>query len=141
MKWPSETIQNLLFIWNVKTHVIFSIFILCYFIFSLMIAPGLCREKKLSSMKRKTKKTTQDFVFQKYVKFWIVWLGNFFKHKPLISEEWVVTSHQGIFISNSITRSKFKTYILKERVWSGPEGYGFTRITNSPGVGFIPTIP
>ena len=39
MKWPSKTIQNLLYFWNTKTHVfLFLIFDFCYFIFFLMNA-------------------------------------------------------------------------------------------------------
>ena len=34
MKWPSEMLQNLPF-WNTKTHIIFSFFTLCHFIFCL----------------------------------------------------------------------------------------------------------
>ena len=45
MKWPSETLQNLPYFWNMKTHVVFFIFILCYFIFFPNECPGLCRHR------------------------------------------------------------------------------------------------
>ena len=61
MKWPSDILQNLPYIWNyIKQHSFFPFFISSYFIFYLVSA----------------------FTFQKYGKFWSVSQGQFSEHKP-----------------------------------------------------------
>ena len=68
MKWSRETLHNLPYFWNSKTtHVIFLVFF---------------------SKRKKTPKTTWAFICQKYGKCWSIFLDNFIKHKPDISEEW-----------------------------------------------------
>ena len=81
-KWLSETLQNL-----------------AYLLVSLMNAlvyvgtrhkPGhsLGKPIKVARDEKGKKKNTWVFVFQKYGKLWIISIGHFIKHKPLISEEW-----------------------------------------------------
>ena len=68
IKWPSETFKILPYLWNMKTQVVlFSYFILCYFIFSL---------KNKVAQNEKWKKNTWVFVFQKYGKFWSILLAS-----------------------------------------------------------------
>ena len=45
MKCSSKTLQNLLYFMYKKTHVLFSFFILCNFIFLPYEYPGLCRHR------------------------------------------------------------------------------------------------
>ena len=55
MKWPSERLQNLPYFWNTKTHVVFSFFISCYFIFPPNECPGLCWHRPGHSLGEKIK--------------------------------------------------------------------------------------
>ena len=75
MKCSSETLQNLPYFWNMKTHIDF--FILCYFIFFLMLTSTKWKMEKNYSI---------SFHIPKICKFWSVLLGHFIKHKPLIYE-------------------------------------------------------
>ena len=53
MKCPRKTLQNLLYFWNMKTHVF--IFYFCYFIFFPNECPGLCRHRPGHSLGKKLK--------------------------------------------------------------------------------------
>ena len=81
IKCYRDTLQNLPYFWNMKTHVDFSFLILCYFIFPLM------------NVNR------------------IVSLEHFIEHKPHISEECTgISSLKSTFFTNSLvmTRDQFK---------------------------------
>ena len=45
MKWPSEILQTLPYFYHKKTHIVFSFFISCNFIFLPNECPGLCRHR------------------------------------------------------------------------------------------------
>ena len=53
IKWPSETLQNLLYFWNMKTHLVFFHFVLLYF--SPNECPGLCQQRPGHSLGCKIK--------------------------------------------------------------------------------------
>ena len=68
-KCSSKTLQNLLYFMYKKTHVVFSFFISCNFIFFPMV---------YSTKWKRKKKTTWVFLFRiKYGKFWSISLWSF----------------------------------------------------------------
>ena len=97
MEWPSERFQNLPYFWNMKSKsnvVVFSFFILCNFIFSLMKAMIYVPEHSLGEKNVSQNEKIENlhrFSFhmpKKYGKFWSVLLSHFITHaKPLIYEE------------------------------------------------------
>ena len=101
MKWPSETLQNLPYFWNTKTHAIhivffpFSIVLLYFFAYWM---PWSTYVKTVVRTERWKKLWV--FIFQKYGKFGSVSLGHFIKLKPLISEQWSINSLQCKYFSS-----------------------------------------
>ena len=91
MKCSSETLQNLPYFWNTKTHVVFFLFHFVLLYFFPNECPGLCQDRpghpllKIQSCLR-WKKSIWVFLLQKYGKFWSISQDNFIKHNPLISE-------------------------------------------------------
>ena len=94
MKWPSKTLQNLPYVWNMETNIVFFFifhFVLLYFSqMNALVYVDISNTHSLGGKikSHEMKKTTWIFVFQKYGKTWSVSLGHFIKHKLLISEEW-----------------------------------------------------
>ena len=51
------------------------------------------------------KNTTWVIIFQNHDKFWIITLGNYIKHKPLISEEWILSwAEKGTCTSHALKK-------------------------------------
>ena len=111
MKWPFKVLQNLPYFLEYEKPWFFINFQFVLLYFSLMNSeyPGLCRqldidhghslgENKVQSMKWKSKKTSTITVSHYAVicttKIWLI-LKQVIKskHKPLISEVWVLNAH------------------------------------------------
>ena len=96
MKSSRETLQNLpYFIKYENPKLLCPFFILCYFIFSLMVhrLGHSWGEKKWTSTKWKTEKATLGFCIYEIWQIWSISPGHFIKHKPLISEECIYVQY------------------------------------------------
>ena len=97
MKWPSDILQNLPYIWNyIKQHSFFPFFISSYFIFYLVSA----------------------FTFQKYGKFWSVSQGQFSEHKPYFWRR-VIYALYDIFLLFLESIFLLLFYTWKDFLWQG----------------------
>ena len=95
MKFSIKTLQNLPYFWNTKINLVFFVFHFVLLNFFPKEYPGLSWHRQGYSLGGKNKvarnaklKIYVIFIFQKYGKFWSVFLEYFIKHKCLISEEW-----------------------------------------------------
>ena len=97
MKLSSETLQNLPYFWNMKTHF--------FFRFSFQATLGIFKQFRHSSkyplllkprccLKCETKKIFGLSSSKNMAKFWNASLDNFIQHKPHISEECYQNSYK-----------------------------------------------
>ena len=80
VKCFSPMLQNFLYLWNMKTHILHSSF-LSFF----MPSPGFCRHRPKGKI-IKLHKVGINYIFQNYGKSWSVSPYHFIKHMPLISK-------------------------------------------------------
>ena len=86
MKCSTKTLQNLPYFWNTKTHIVFSFFISCYFIF---FPRALIREKNVAWNKKR--KTLRGFLYSKNMANFEAFCQNFSSSiNHFFSEEWYV---------------------------------------------------